>query len=93
LLKVFLLKNAVLGGFFKSKSKSFLLLKVVFLCILAGRDFQVANRSTAEEGGAVTGSPPCFLLVAWELYTQAQKVYSVATEKKAIKNHYILGFR
>jgi hypothetical protein len=45
---------------------------VVFLCILAGLgviyDSQATNRDAAGGGGALTGSPPCFLLVIWESY-------------------------
>ncbi len=36
-------------------------------------DSQVTNRSAAGEG-ALTGSPPCFLLVAWESYSTTSRM-------------------
>ncbi len=65
----FIKNNAVLGNFsIKIKSFHFFCGIFVYFGWLGFiYDSQVANRSAMGEGGS--GSPPCFLSVAWESYT------------------------
>jgi hypothetical protein len=62
----------LLKAIFLSNSKSIHLCLVVFLCIPAGWEAYMTsmatNRSVPEGVGVLVRSPPCFLLVSWELY-------------------------
>ncbi len=71
LLKDIYQQNAVLGEKKKSEvRKIHLFVEDFCLFRLLGiiYDSQATNRSAAREKGALTGSPPCFLLVAGESY-------------------------
>ncbi len=66
--KVFIYKNAVLDDVSMEKSVIPMFWWYFCVCWPLGviYDSKTADMSVAGERGALTGSPPCFLLVAWE---------------------------
>jgi hypothetical protein len=68
LVKVFIQKRQF-SAIFHSKGKIFHLFVVVFLCILDGWESHMTARQPLGGGrgeGALTGTLPFFLLIAWE---------------------------